>query len=75
MSTDHYFQHGNEINRRARQFLSDCLAEGPQPYQVVYQQAVTQGISKSALLVAKRSLYVESRTRDGYAVWNLPDAA
>ena len=75
MHTDKYFHHSKELNRRARQFLGDLLAEGPQPYQVVHQQAVTQGISKSALLMAKRSLQVESRTRDGHAVWNLPAAA
>jgi hypothetical protein len=64
----------NESNRRARQVLHDILAGGPQPYQVVHQQAVAQGISKSALMTAKRSLNVQSRKSDGYAVWNLPAA-
>jgi hypothetical protein len=68
-------QRRNESNRRARAFLHDILAGGPQPYQVVHEQAVAQGISKSYLLTAKRSLNVQSRKSDGYAVWDLPTAA
>ena len=48
---------------------------GPQPYQVVHEQAVAQGISKSYLLTAKRSLNVKSRKWDGHAIWDLPAAA
>jgi len=75
MYTDKYRHRSTEINRRARQFLGDLLAEGPQPYQVVHLRAVAQGVSKSALLVAKRSLHVESHDRGGYALWSLPAAA
>ena len=75
MSTYAYIQQRNESNRKARAFLQEVLAEGPQTYQIVHEQAVKQGISKSYLLTARRSLHVESRTRDGYAVWNLPAAA
>ena len=44
MSTYAYIQQRNESNRKARAFLQDLLTEGPQPYQVVHQQAVAQGI-------------------------------
>jgi hypothetical protein len=62
----------NEANRRARAFLQDLLAGGPQPFQTIHQQAVAQGISKTTLMTAKRSLNVKSRKSDGQAVWNLP---
>jgi hypothetical protein len=75
MPTDTYIQQRNESNRKARAFLQGLLTEGPQPYQVVHQQEVAQGISKSYLLTARRSLHVESRKSGGYAIWNLPAAA
>jgi hypothetical protein len=75
MSTYAYIQQRNESNRKARQFLQDLLTGGPRTYQVVLEQAVKQGISKAALMLAKYSLHVESHKRDGYAVWNLPAAA
>jgi hypothetical protein len=75
MSTDHYIQRRNELNRCARQFLSHLLAGGPQSYTTVCQRAREAGVSLSCLLTAKRSLRVKSRTRDGYAVWNLPAVA
>jgi hypothetical protein len=65
----------NELTRHARAFLQDLLAGGPQPFQTIHQQAVAQGISKATLMAAKRSLNVQSRKSDGYAVWNLPAAA
>ena len=61
----------NESNRRARQVLHDILAEGPQPYQVVHQQAVAQGISKAALMTAKWALNVRSTLVNGRHIWQL----
>ena len=75
MSTYAYIQQRNESNRKARAFLQEVLAEGPQTFQLVHEQAVKQGISKSYLLTARRSLHVESYKSDGYAVWSLPAAA
>lgn len=75
MTSDENIHQRHESNRRARAFLHDLLAGGPQPYQVVHEQAVAQGISKSYLLTAKRSLNVKSRKSDGHAIWDLPAAA
>ena len=75
MTSDENIHQRNESNRHARAFLHDILAGGPQPYQVVHEQAVAQGISKSYLLTAKRSLNVKSRKSDGHAIWDLPAAA
>jgi hypothetical protein len=75
MPTDQYIHRRNELNRRARTFLNDLLTEGPQTYQAVRQRAREAGVPLSYLLTAKRSLHVESRKSDGYAVWNLPAAA
>jgi len=75
MTSDENIHQRTESNRRARAFLHDLLAGGPQPYQVVHEQAVAQGISKSYLLTAKRSLNVKSRKSDGHAFWDLPAAA
>lgn len=75
MTSDENIHQRNASNRRARAFLHDLLAGGPQPYQVVHEQAVAQGISKSYLLTAKRSLNVKSRKSDGHAIWDLPAAA
>ena len=61
----------NESNRRARQVLHDILAEGPQPYQVVHEQAVAQGISKAALMTAKWALNVRSTRVNGRHIWQL----
>ncbi len=74
-SPDTYIHRRNESNRKARQFLHDILAEGPQTFQLVHEQAVKQVISKSTLMLAKHSLNVQSRKSDGYAVWQLPAAA
>ncbi len=75
MSTDQYIQRRNELNRRARTFLHDLLTKGPQTYATIRQHAREAGVSLSCVLTAKRSLHVESRKSDGYAVWNLPAAA
>jgi hypothetical protein len=75
MSTDQYIHRRNELNRRARTFLNDLLTEGPQTYQAVRQRAREADVPLSFLLAAKRSLHVESRKSDGYAVWQLPAAA
>ena len=75
MPTDPYIQQRNASNRKARAFLQEVLAGGPQTYQIVHAQAVKQGISTSSLLTAKRSLHVASFKSDGYAVWSLPVAA
>jgi hypothetical protein len=61
----------NESNRRARAFLQDLLAGGPQPYQVVHEQAVAQGISKTALMTAKGALNVRSTRVKGRHIWQL----
>ena len=74
MSTDQYVRHRTAINRRARTFLNDQLAGGPQPFNLIRQQAAKQGISLSMLLTAKRSLNVESRIIDKRAIWCLPEA-
>jgi hypothetical protein len=75
MPTDQYIHRRNELNRRARTFLHDLLTEGPQTYQAVRQRAREAGVPLSPLMTAKRSLNVESSSRDGHAVWNLPAAA
>ena len=75
MPTDTSIQQRNASNRKARAFLQELLAGGPQTYQIVHEQAVKQGISTSYLLTARRSLHVASSKRDGYAVWSLPAAA
>jgi hypothetical protein len=75
MSTYAYIQQRNESNRKARAFLHDLLANGPQTYAMIRQHAREAGVALSYLLTAKRSLQVESRKSDGYAVWNLPAAA
>jgi len=75
MSTDQYIHRRNELNRRARTFLQDLLTEGPQTYAMIRQYAREAGVPLSYLLTARRSLHVESRKSDGYAVWNLPAAA
>jgi hypothetical protein len=65
----------NDLNRHARTFLQDLLTPGPQTYQVVREQAVAQGIPKSALMTAKRMLDVRSTTAtNGKALWQLPAA-
>jgi hypothetical protein len=67
--------HRNDLNRQARTFLQDILTPGPQAYQVVHEQAVAQGISKSSLMTAKRTLDVRSTTAtNGQALWQLQAA-
>jgi hypothetical protein len=61
----------NESNRRARAFLLDLLGGGPQLYQMVHEQAVAQGISKSFLMTAKRTLNVHSTVVNHRHVWQL----
>ena len=68
---DSYINRRNESNRRARQVLHDILAEGPQPYQVVHEQAVAQGVSKAALMTAKWALNVCSTRVNGRHIWEL----
>ena len=70
-SPEAYIQRRNESNRRARAFLQDLLAGGPQPYQVVYEQAVAQGIPKPALMTAKRTLNVRSTLVKHRHIWQL----
>ena len=74
MPTDHYIHRRNELNRQARGFLSDLLADGPQPYSTILARATEAGISLSTLLTAKVALRVESRTIDKRARWHLPAA-
>jgi hypothetical protein len=65
----------NDLNRHARMFLQDLLTPGPQTYQVIHEQALAQGISKSCLMTAKRMLDVRSTTAtNGKAQWQLPAA-
>jgi hypothetical protein len=67
--------HRNALNRHARTFLHDLLTPGPQTFQVVHEQAVARGISKSCLMTAKRMLGVRSTTApNGKALWQLPAA-
>ena len=40
----------NELYRQARQFLSDILADGPQPYSTIVARATEAGISLASLL-------------------------
>jgi hypothetical protein len=70
-SPEAYINRRNESNRRARQFLHDILVGGPQPYQVVHEQAVAQGISKFALMTAKWALNVRSTRVNGRHIWQL----
>jgi len=65
----------NMLNGCARRFLSGVLRSGPQPYPMIRQRAQEAGVRLSALWTAKRTLNVQSCTRDGYAVWHLPGAA
>jgi hypothetical protein len=60
--TETQIYHRNDLNRQARTFLQDILTPGPQAYQMVHEQAVAQGISKSSLITAKRTLDVRSTT-------------
>ena len=71
MSSDSYIHRRNESLRRARAFLQDALAGGPQPYQTVYEQAVAQGISKAALMTAKYALNIRSICANGRHIWEL----
>ena len=75
MPTDQYIHRRNELNRQAREFLSDCLAGGPRPFSSIRQLGAKQGVSLALLLTAKRSLHVEARTVDRQAIWHLPAAA
>jgi hypothetical protein len=75
MLPDQQMHHRTELNRRARTFLNDQLAGGPQLCRLIRQQAAKQGISLSMLLVAKRSLHVQSRTVNEQVIWQLPAAA
>jgi hypothetical protein len=68
---DSYINRRNESNRRARQVLHDILAGGPQPYQIVHEQAVAQGVSKAALMTAKWTLNVRSTRVNGRHIWEL----
>jgi hypothetical protein len=70
-----YIQQRNASNRKARQFLHDLLANGPQTYAMIQQHAREAGVALSFLMAAKRSLHVQSHKSDGYAVWHLPAAA
>jgi len=73
--TETRIHYRNDLNRHARTFLQDLLTPGPQTYQVVHEQAVAQGISKSCLMTAKRMLGVRSTTAtNGKALWQLPAA-
>ena len=75
LSPHTYIQQRNESNRKARAFLQEVLANGPQTYAMIHQHAREAGVTLSFLMTAKRSLQVESRKSEGYAVWNLPAAA
>lgn len=66
---------GTELTRQARTFLTDQLANGPQFFSMLRDQAAKLGISLSLLLTAKQSLHIKSRQSDGYAVWRLPAAS
>ena len=73
--TETQIHHRDDLNRQARTFLQDILTPGPQTYRVVHEQAVAQGISKSSLMTAKRTLDVRSTTAtNGKALWQLPAA-
>jgi hypothetical protein len=74
-STQAFIPRRNALNGYARQFLRDLLRDGPQPYTAIRQRAREAGVRLSALWTAKRTLNVQSYTRDGYAVWHLPGAA
>jgi hypothetical protein len=65
---DSYIYRQRDLNRLARAVLQDLLAKGPQPYQVIHEQAVAQGISKSALLTAKWALNVRSTRVNGHHI-------
>jgi hypothetical protein len=70
-SPEAYINRRNESNRRARQVLHDILAGGPQPDQIVHEQAVAQGVSKAALMTAKWTLNVRSTRVKGRHIWQL----
>ena len=74
MPTDAYIHERNTLNRQARTFLGDFLADGPQPYSTIVARAASAGVSLASLLTAKRSLKVESRRVDRQAIWHLPAA-
>jgi hypothetical protein len=64
----------NKLYRQARQFLSDILADGPQPYSTIVARATEAGISLASLLTAKRALRVESRKVNKSTLWYIPAA-
>ena len=66
MSTDTYIQQRNESNRKARAFLQEVLAGGPQTYQIVHEQAVKQGISKVTVQVVKTGITPQRTLSDGF---------
>ena len=73
--TQAQIRYRDDLNRQARTFLHDLLTPGSQTYQVIHEQAVAQGIAKSSLMTAKRTLDVRSTTAtNGKAQWQLPAA-
>ena len=75
LQTEIQIHRSNVLNRQARTFLQAILTPGPQTYRVVHEQAIAQGISKSCLMTAKRTLDVRSTTAtNGKALWQLPAA-
>ena len=74
MLTDAQIRHRNAVNRAARAFLHDQLADGPQLYSLLRQRARAAGVSITAMTTAKHALHVESRSVDDRAMWSLPTA-
>ncbi len=75
MSTGQQIHQRNKLYRQARQFLSDILATGPQPYSTIVARATDAGISMSTLLTAKRALRVESWKVNKSTLWHIPATA
>ena len=75
MAPAEYCKRQQEQNRRVRQFLHALLAGGPQPSQVVYEQAVAHSISQSALMTAKSALHIRSTRAKKRHLWARRDTS
>jgi len=57
---------------RARELLSEVLANGPVPVEAVKRRAASEGISERALGRARERGGIRSFPRDGRQYWTLP---
>ena len=65
---DPYAQHRSELNRRPGRFSRTNSPRVPNPSACSVSTPLRRGFFLPTLMLAKRSLHVESRTRDRYTV-------